>query len=136
MLICLHTHLSIKDPDTIEEPIRHGEQECKSSEEGTVHTHSGQAGAARSEKQGPNGHQEDEELEGDGEEEALAGRATSLQSVGPRDGRKEQEDQGRGQHQQPHAQAHSQGKVAAEALGPVLYPLPQSNHFLLGNAEL
>lgn len=130
------THLCFKDPDPKEEPIRHGEQECEGGEEGTVHTHSGQACPARLEKQGPHGHQEDEELEGEGEEEALTGCATSLQPVRPHKNRKKQEGQGRGQHQQPHQRANSQGKITAEIFSPVVQSLPQSNHFLLGNTQL
>lgn len=91
---------------------------------------------AKTQKQGPDGHQEDEELEGDGEEEALAGRPTSLEPVGPQHSRKKKEDQWRGHHQQPHADAYGQGKIATDALGPVLYFFPQANHFFLGNAEL
>ena len=91
---------------------------------------------ARSEEQGPNGHQEDEELESDGEEEAFAGCAAGLQPVGPHDNRKKQEDQRCCQHQQPHTQANCQGEIAAEALGPVLNFFPQTDHFLLGNTQL
>lgn len=129
-------YLSVEDPDPVEEPVRHGEQQRESGEEGTVHAHPGQAGSAGPQEQGPHGHQEDEELEGDGEEEAFAGRAAGLQSVRPHDGREQQEDQGRGHHQEPNEHAHSQGKVAPEALGSVLELLPQANHFLLGNAQL
>lgn len=75
---------------------------------------------AKTQKQGPDGHQEDEELEGDREEEALAGRPASLESVGPQHRREKKEDQRRGHYQQPHTHAYGQGKVAADALGPVL----------------
>lgn len=91
---------------------------------------------AQTQKQGPDGHQEDQELEGDGEEEPLAGRPASLESVGPQHSRKKQEDQRRGHHQQPHADAHGQGKVAADALGPVLDFFPKADNFFLGNTEL
>lgn len=91
---------------------------------------------AKAQKQGPDGHQEDEELEGDGEEEALAGRPTSLESVGPQHSRKEKEDQRRGHHQQPHTHAYGQGEIATDALGAVLYFFPQANDFFLGNTEL
>lgn len=91
---------------------------------------------AQSEKQGPDGHQEDQELEGDGEEEALAGCPTSLEPIGPQHSWEKQEDQRRGHHQQPHADAYGQGKVAADALGPVLDFFPEADDFFLGNTEL
>lgn len=100
-------HLWIKDPDSVEEPVGHGQQECERGEEGTVYTHPGQTGSPRSEEQGPNGHQQHEELEGDGEEKTLTGRTARLQSVRPHHSRKKQEDQRRGQHQQAHTQTHS-----------------------------
>lgn len=130
------TYLGVDNADSVKKPIRNGEQERERGEEGSTRTHSWQAGVGRPEEQGPNGQHEDEELEGDGEEEALTGGPTRLQSVWPHNGRKKQENQRRGQNQQPHTQTHSQGKVAAEALGPVLYFLPQTDHFLLGNTQL
>lgn len=132
----MQTYLSIKDSNSIKQPVRHGEQECKSVEKGTIHTHSRQTCMAKAQKQGPDGHQEDEELEGDGEEEALAGRPTGLESVGPQHSRKEKEDQWRGHHQQPHTHAYGQGEIATDALGAVLYFFPQANDFFLGNTEL
>lgn len=96
------SNLSIQNPDSIEKPVRHGEEECEGGEEGTVHAHPGQAGPARPQKQGPNSNHEDEELKGDGEEEPLAGGSTGLQSVGPHHSWKKQKDQRRGQHQQAH----------------------------------
>lgn len=91
---------------------------------------------AKTQKQGPDGHQEDQELEGDGEEEALAGCPTSLESVRPQHSWKKKEDQRRGHHQQPHTDAYGQGKITTDALGPVLYFFPQANDFFLGNTEL
>lgn len=84
----------IQNPDPMKKPVRHNEEEDEDQQEGTEHEHPWHVCSLFAEKQGPGANEENEELEGHGDEESLANGAARLQLVSPQDGG--QEDEGNG----------------------------------------
>lgn len=133
----LLAHLSVKDSDSIEQPIGDHEEQHQHREQRPEYKHPREASPWRPEEERPDGQQQYEQLEGNRDEEALAGRATALQLLRPEEVGEHQEGQRRQKHQQ--AQDHSQGQgEVPTAVEPhaVLQVLGDANDILLREAVL
>lgn len=79
-----HTH-------AVEQPVRRHKQEHQHHQEAAEDEKAREGGAGRAEEQSPGGDEQDQELEGQGDVEALAGRAARLEGVTPQDLRQDEE---------------------------------------------
>lgn len=111
------THLRVDDPDPIEEPVWKDEEQHQHAKQRSEDKDPWQTGLGRPKEECPDGQQQDEQLEGYRDEEALAGRAAALQLVWPQQVWDDQEGQWRQEDQQAqhHGQAQGQVTPAVEA---------------------
>lgn len=133
----LLAHLSVEDSDSIEQPIGDHEEQHQHGEQRPEHKHPREASPRWPEEERPDGQQQYEQLEGNRDEKALAGRAAALQLLRPEEVGEHQEGQGRQKHQQAQDHSQGQGEVPA-AVQPhtVLQVLGDANDILLREAVL
>lgn len=133
----LWTHLWVKYSHSIEQPIGEHKEQHQHGEQRPEHKDPREAGPRRPEEERPDGQQQYEQLEGHGDEEALAGRAAALQLLRPEEVGEHQERQRRQEHQQTQDHGQGQGEVTA-AVQPhaVLQVLGDADDVLLREAVL
>lgn len=130
-------HLCVNDSDSIKEPVGEHEEQHQHGEQRPEHKHPWESGPRCPEEERPDGQQQYEQLEGDGDEEALAGRAAALQLLRPEEVGEHQEGQRRQEHQQAQDHGQGQGKVpAAVESHAVLQVLGDADDVLLREAVL
>lgn len=127
----------VQDAHTIEEPVGDDKQEDEHHEQGTQHEDTGQRGLGPAEEQGPAAQQQDEQLEGHGNEETLAGRPTGLQLLPPEQRGQQQESQWReeGEQRQCGPRCHPQVTGAVQ-WDTVLHVLGDAREIIMGDAVL
>lgn len=81
----------LQHPHAIEQPVRRHEQEHQHHQQAAEDKEARECGARRPEEQRPGGDEEDQELEGQRDVEAFAGRAAGLEGVTPQDLRQDEE---------------------------------------------
>ena len=81
----------LQHPHAIEQPVGRHEQEHQHHQQAAEDEEARQGGAGGPEEQRPGGDEQDQELEGQGDVEAFAGRAAGLQGVTPQDLRQDEE---------------------------------------------
>lgn len=133
----LSAHLWVEYSDSVEQPIGDYEEQHQHGEQRPEHKHPRESGPRRPEEERPDGQQQYEQLEGHGDEEALARRAAALQLLRPEEVGQQQEGQWRQEHEQAQDHGQGQGEVTA-AVEPdaVLKVLGDANDVLLGEAVL
>lgn len=81
----------LQHPHAVEQPVRRHEQEHQHHQQAAENKEARQRGARRPEEQRPGGDEQDQELEGQGDIEAFAGRAAGLEGLTPQDLREDEE---------------------------------------------
>ncbi len=99
----------LQHPHAVEQPVRRHEQEHQHHQQAAEDKEAGERGARRPEEQRPGGDEQDQELEGQRDVEAFAGRAAGLEGVTPQDLWEDEEGQRCDQGEE--AQAASQSRA-------------------------
>ena len=81
----------LQHPHAVEQPVRRHKQEHQHHQQAAEDEEARQRGARGPEEQRPGGDEQDQELEGQRDVEALAGRAARLEGVTPQDLREDEE---------------------------------------------
>lgn len=127
----------LQHPHAVEEPVRGHEQEHQHHQQAAEDEEARQRGAGRAEEQRPGGDEQHQELEGQRDVEAFAGRPAGLEGVAPQDLRQDEEGERRDEGEE--AQAASQGG-ADEALAlersRLLQVFGDAGQVLVGDAVL
>lgn len=130
-------HLCVEDSDSIEEPVGHHKQQHQNRKQGPEYQDPRVARPRGPEEQRPDSQQQDEQLEGNRDEEALAGHATTVELLRPEEVGEHQEGQRGQEHQQAQNHSQRQGEVAT-AVQPhaILQILGDSDDVLLRQTVL
>lgn len=131
------TYLWVEDSDWVEEPIRNHKKQHQHSKKSLECEDPRQACLRRPTEERPDGQQQYEQLEGHGDEEALAGRPAALQLLWPEDVRENQESQRCEEHKQAQDHRQSPGEVTAAVEPHAIFQVfGDASNVLLGEAVL